>query len=273
MNRMIYGECVKGASHIRSDTECQDSYKVVELSDDTVVLAVADGHGSTACTYSKSGSVIAVNVFCKVMKDLLESFAADMDTLATYLNREGELKIAQSIDTEWKRRVVKVHSNSKREKILDENGKTDKEAVYRLYGTTLAGLMITPGFIFALQIGDGDIVFVDGEGVTPVIEGDKILGTETHSLSKPDSWKSAISMIRMRDIEENVPYLYMLSTDGFANSFKSQEEFYRTCRDYYDIAQFHGFETIKVNLKNWLNETSEFGCGDDITVVIVRFEK
>lgn len=273
MKRMIYGESVKGASHVRNGVICQDSYKVVELSNDITIISAADGHGSEACPYSKTGSVIATNVFCSVMEELICNFESDLDAMPTYLNREGEIKIAQTIDAEWKRRVWKVHTNNKREKAVDESGSIDKNSVYRQYGTTLIGMLITPKFIFAFQLGDGDILYVDDTEVTPVIEGYKILGTETYSLSKQAAWKSAISMVRIKDINAEKPYFYMLSTDGFANSFKSQEEFYKTCRDYYDIMETHGFETLSNNMKDWLVETSELGCGDDITVVISRYAK
>ncbi len=33
-----------------------------------------------------------------------------------------------------------------------------------------------------------------------------------------------------------------------------------------------GTETVQTNLKKWLTETSELGCGDDITVVMAYFE-
>ena len=36
---------------------------------------------------------------------------------------------------------------------------------------------------------------------------------------------------------------------------------------------YHGVETVQANLKNWLTETSELGCGDDITIVMVYFTK
>lgn len=272
MNRVIYGECVQGASHVRNGVVCQDSYKKVEYSDDVVILSAADGHGSSSCPFSKTGSVIATNVFCKVMSDLLNNFKDDMDFLSTYLNREGEVKVAQAIDAEWKRRVWKAHTDNKREKPLTADGEIDKAAVYKQYGTTLLGLMITPKFIFAFQLGDGDILFVNEEQVQPVIEGDKILGTETHSLSKEDAWKKAISLIRMREVTEEIPYYFLLSTDGFANSFRTQDEFYKTCRAYYSIIRENGFDVISANLKDWLIETSELGCGDDITVVLSYFE-
>ena len=63
MKRIVFGECVQGASHKRADLECQDSYKKIEFEDGTVILAVADGHGSKSSPYSKTGSTVAVNVF------------------------------------------------------------------------------------------------------------------------------------------------------------------------------------------------------------------
>lgn len=75
MKRMVFGESVQGASHKRVDKECQDSFKKLEYDDGTVIMAIADGHGSKACPYSKSGSSIAVNVFCKVMDEFHASYA------------------------------------------------------------------------------------------------------------------------------------------------------------------------------------------------------
>lgn len=56
----------------------------------------------------------------------------------------------------------------------------------------------------------------------------------------------------------------MLSTDGFANSYKNEAEFKKTCQDYYDMIKQHGPSAVDANLKAWLEETSELGCGDDI---------
>ena len=76
MKRFIFGECVQGYSHIRSNTECQDSMKKLELEDGTIVMAVADGHGSRSCPYSKTGSEIAVTVFCE---EIASTYHASQD--------------------------------------------------------------------------------------------------------------------------------------------------------------------------------------------------
>lgn len=271
MKRIVFGECVQGASHKRADLECQDSYKKVEFDDGTVIMAVADGHGSKSSPYSKTGSTVAVNVFCKVMKNFYDSYADDTEMLLTYLNREGDTKVAQAVDSEWKRRILKVHADRKREVPLNKNGEKDKPEIYKLYGSTLVGLMITPTFLFAFQIGDGDITYVDDNGVEPVLQSDKILGTETHSLCKVDSWKKAISVVRRRSSDGTAPALFMLSTDGFSNSYKNEQEFIKTCTEYYEMIKEHGADVIAANLKAWLTETSEMGCGDDITVLMAYY--
>lgn len=271
MKRCVFGCSVQGASHKRSNTECQDSLKKIERDDGTIIMAVADGHGSKTCPFSKTGSSIAVNVFCKVMEGYLNSFSDTPDMLLTILNREGDTKVAQNIDAEWKRRVLKAHSNNKREIPTNDLGIKLKEKVFSQYGTTLVGLVITPNFLFALQIGDGDISYVSASGTDLVLKTDKILGTETHSLCKVDSWEKAVSVVRRIDIENDLPCLFMLSTDGFSNSYKNESEFEKTCIDYYTMIQQHGTDAVQESLKQWLTETSEMGCGDDITLLMACF--
>ena len=191
--------------------------------------------------------------------------------LLTYLNREGDTKVAQAVDAEWKRRVLKVHTNQKREVLLTEDGEKNKAEIYKQYGSTLVGLMITPIFVFAFQLGDGDISYVDQNGLDHLLEDEKILGVETHSLSKIDSWKKVVSAVRRRDEADGLPYMLMLSTDGFANSYKNADEFQKTCVDYFAMIQQYGADAVAANLKSWLSETSAMGCGDVITVLIAYF--
>lgn len=203
MERSVFGARIKGASHIRMGIECQDSYKKQFCADGTIVMAVADGHGSKQCPFSKTGADIAVNVFCEIMSKYVDNFATDSEKLLTYLNREGDTKVAHAIDTEWKKLVYENHINNKRSIPLDENNTENLQQIYTQYGSTLLGLMLTDEFVFAFQIGDGDIVFTSAEGIEPVIQGDKILGVETHSLSKIDAWKKAITTVRRIDFQKN----------------------------------------------------------------------
>lgn len=271
MKRIVFGTSVQGASHIRSETECQDSHKKIICDDGTIIMAVADGHGSKSCPFSKTGSSIAVNVFCKVLSDYVSSFSDSPETLLTYLNREGDTKVAQAIDAEWKRRVYKNHRDNKREIPETEDSEKQRQQIYAQYGTTLLGLMLAEDFLFAFQIGDGDIVFTSADGFEPVVTGDKILGVETHSLSKMDAWKKAITAVRRVDFSEKLPSMFLMSSDGFANSYKNEEEFSKTCIDYFNMVNQYGAKAVGENLKSWLSETSTMGCGDDITVLMAYY--
>ena len=209
------------------------------------------------------------------MRQYLAKYSVTLNNLITYLNRDGQLKFAQDICEEWQKRIKRSFLNAKGEKpagTVDEEGDIKWENVYKLYGTTMLGLLVTKTFIFAFQIGDGDIVLIDKENISPVVETEKILGTETHSLSKMDAWKHAVSAVLRRDAKANVPYLYMLTTDGFINSYVSEDEYKKSCREYFEMIGEHGFKKVCDNLGGWLQETSELGCGDDITMVLVYVE-
>lgn len=268
MKQVVFGRSVQGASHIRSETECQDSYKKTICDDGTIILSVADGHGSKACPYSRTGSRIAVNVFCSVIKNLYEGYIGNHEQLLTYLNREGDTRISKAIDAEWKKRVIEVHRKNKRGIQSLASGEDDLMGVYKQYGTTLLGLLITKTFVFAFQLGDGDICYTTAGAVEMVIEPEKILGVKTHSLSRENAWEKAITIVRRISVEDSSPSMFTLSTDGFANSYKNEDEFHTTLSDYLSMINEHGVKAVSDSLPSWLSETTSMGSGDDITVLI-----
>jgi serine/threonine protein phosphatase PrpC len=144
----------------------------------------------------------------------------------------------------------------------------DVPALLRKYGSTLLGLVIADDFVFAFQLGDGDIVRIDDTEIETLVEGDKILGVETHSIGKEKAWENALSKVIRINKSDNLPYAYFLTTDGFANSYPSQDEYEKAIRDYFDVMKTHGADAIKSNLAKWLSETSAMGCGDDTTMVV-----
>ncbi len=267
----IFGKSVKGAAHEKNKMPLQDSHRIERISDNIAIIAAADGHGSSSCPRSDRGSLIAVNTFCSVIRKYLEGYAGEkdgMESLLTFLNREGDTRLAREICEEWQFRVRQSFYKDKDESKIDGSGDVDWRSVYSMYGTTLLGMLITDGFIFSFQIGDGDINSITENEMSQLVEPERFLGTETHSLSKTDAWRKAAAAVRRKNINEDVPYLYMLSTDGFSNSFINQEEFEKSCRGYYCMLIEHGCEAVQSNLEKWLKETSSLGCGDDITVVM-----
>ncbi len=260
MSVNIFGDWAQGASHNRAGVEWQDYWRKIDYVKGVSIVSVADGHGSEKCPYSSEGARLATKVFCNLMLEYYNSYD-DLAVLETYLNREGDTKLARTIDLTWKQEVLSAQEREGRNIELSE------KEIYMLYGTTLLGIMLVDSFVFTLQIGDGDIIFVDRQTVTPLVDADRLLGVETHSLSSENAWKNAVTAVMNKGMEEDLPYMYMLSTDGFSNSFANKSAYYSTCREYYEMIGKYGIRTIKDHLKGWLSETSEYGCGDDITTV------
>ena len=276
MKRYICEGIVKGATHVRNQMPCQDNKKIIKISDEITIIALADGHGSSKCPRSDRGSMIAVNSFYHIMKKYLEIYGEDEEDithLMTFLNREGDVRFAQDVCEEWQARVKQSFYKNKVEGMTNEDGSIKWPSVFSLYGTTLLGMLITDSFVFSFQIGDGDISAVTKDEVEPLVEPEKFLGTETHSLSKPDAWRKSVTSVHRLEAESRESYMYILSTDGFANSYTSDKEYQKTCRDYLQMIRKYGIDVVQKNLKKWLTETSELGCGDDITVVMVYFSK
>lgn len=274
------GVSVQGFSHILREKPCQDyfrsTYQVVDgkkknrgyntETDKRYLFAVADGHGSESCPYSAKGAEFATKVFTDALMRILVQFGTDEAGLLSFLHREGSVSLAKTIDYQWKNKVRKYHF-SKYHGITDES----EIDIYHKYGTTLLGLLVSKEFVFAFQLGDGDIMRIDRFGVSHVLEQEHILGTETHSLCRTDAWEKVISCIQHIE-DSQLPCLYMMSTDGLSNSYKTETDFFITCKDYYDIIDDSGFKAVKESLPEWLNDTSKNGCGDDTTLVLVYIQ-
>ncbi|HVG20881.1 MAG TPA: protein phosphatase 2C domain-containing protein, partial [Blastocatellia bacterium] len=65
------------------------------------------------------------------------------------------------------------------------------------------------------------------------------------------------------------PALILLSTDGYANSFVSEEAFLKVGKDLLEMARADGLEKVNANLEAWLSEASEGGSGDDVTLAVI----
>lgn len=268
MMQRILGESIQGYTHIQRNLECQDRKLSRELEDGSLVLSVADGHGSRSCPYSGTGAELAVNTFCKLIEELHSGFQNAGDLLSDYLNHQGSLKFAQTVERAWKEDVQAYHLKVGLPMPMTQTGEEDLNALYRLYGTTLLGLLIAPTFVFAFQIGDGDITYADDGGVQPVVVADKLLGVESHSLCSREAWKKAVSTVHFPPWEQHLPCAFLLSTDGLSNSYADDEAFGQTCAQYFEALKTYGPDTVEENLPEWLSETSRLGCGDDTTLLM-----
>jgi hypothetical protein len=62
----------------------------------------------------------------------------------------------------------------------------------------------------------------------------------------------------------------LLSTDGYANSFRSDEDFLKIGQDYLEIIREQGISSLAEELPAILTEATEQGSGDDITLAILQ---
>lgn len=255
---LVAGESVRGFTHIKQDKPCQDAIHIEQFEEGALIVA-ADGHGSERCTYSDDGSSIAVRITSKILKELYIN-PRRLDTIKDDASLNELLK---SIEKDWKDAVENCHKDNQRENL-------EKEQLYIKYGTTLLGVLITPEFIFCLQLGDGDIIVVTKDKqIKFAIKKDKnLIGNETTSLCSYNSWKEIKTKIKYLKDEEH-PVLILISTDGYYNSFISAEEFKKVGLDYLNLIKTYGLEEVKKHIGGWLEDSSKEGSGDDITLGII----
>ncbi len=66
--------------------------------------------------------------------------------------------------------------------------------------------------------------------------------------------------------------LVLLSTDGYVNSFRSQEDFIQIGKDYLQILREQGSEALAEELPRILTEATQQGSGDDITLGLLHMQ-
>ena len=251
-----------GAMHRLNDKPNQDAWKIVDL-DNATIIAVADGLGSNRCKFSKYGSKIAVNVFCDLISEIYINSAGQNIPFFETLSNFRHDKLPKSIESCWQDEVTHHFAEK-----ISESDKDSENEVYELYATTLLGLVLTNEFYFAIQIGDGNILSIhDDEVVEDVIQPDIQLGVDTYCLSQSEAWTNFKTNI-IQPRENNFPALFLLSTDGLANSYANNEAFHRVGIDYLNWIKEVGFKQIQNKIYYILRSTSEKGSGDDITLAL-----
>lgn len=243
----VFGKSVRGASHVRSGAPNQDSIGWLPDPDreTTLLLAVADGHGSPRCPRSDQGARLAV--------DAAQSLIGE-------LRRGRDPKwLAQELVHRWREHVERH--------LAETPFDGDRTDPFLAYGTTILAASVSPQSAVFLQLGDGDILTVSANGSVSRLWKPRFLGNETPSLASPD----AASEIRIQEISdpEELPELILLSTDGYANSFREDNGFLAVGADILGMLRAEGMAPIQENLETWLREASEFGSGDDVTVGIL----
>ncbi|MCL1845363.1 MAG: protein phosphatase 2C domain-containing protein [Defluviitaleaceae bacterium] len=246
------GSVVTGAIHLRNEKPCQDAL-FLRAEKDFAIACVADGHGSDKCPYSDEGAAAAVKIAADILAEMLPN-----------LGDHKDIHLPKRIESEWKKQIEQVHAAAGRE------APKGAEFPYILYGTTLLAAACVKDFIFALQIGDGNMLMVDKKGARPILAVAENVGEDTESLCLADAWAFVRTQIIPRS--GRAPALFLLATDGYANSFADSSGFLKVGTDFFNIWQEEGLDVIAENLEGWLRKSSDKGSGDDIAMGVMTWQ-
>ncbi len=283
MSWKVAHACVRGSAHLRSGLPNQDAAQCVVVpgergSPALAIAAVSDGHGGVRHFRSQIGSSLAVSTAVDVLQGFLsqrsfesgvESIGAD-DILALEQTIVDRWFAAVSVDLE--NHPITGEELAELEKGDGMGGRTAVETLPILaYGATLLAAAAIDSLVLYLQLGDGEILAVDHAGQTtrPLPADARLLGNQTTSLCQPEAWREfRVAWVTAADM----PALILLSTDGYVNSFRSDDDFLKIGSDYLEIIREQGIATLAEELPDILKEATEQGSGDDITLAILLGE-
>ena len=265
-----------GYNHIKAGKVCEDSSSFYD--DDVMHLCViADGHGSDNYPRTDRGSMMAVDAAIKCTVDFVKS-ANVGDVLSD--EKHGFpmlLQLSKSILMDWHESVEKDYladpftedelknvSAKYRIRYLSENDKN--RTVEKAYGCTLILFVVTAGYSFGLQIGDGKCVVVnkDGNFSEPIPWDENCQLNVTTSICDND----AISEFRFFVMEET-PAAVFCGSDGIDDSYANSEELYALYRSILKIFIDYGDDVGKKEIKEFLPILSKKGSGDDVSIGLV----
>lgn len=269
----VIGATVPGASHLRAGIPNQDAILFLRESSVSlpIVLSLSDGHGSDKCFRSDRGSRYAVMIGAELMR---EALSGDPSKIAD----EAKAKLTHEFARQWNAAVA---ADLERQPLSEEElaRLETKDSIYArraveahpplAYGATSLTVALTQSFIIYLQLGDGEILTVSeaGEVAKPLPEDDRLLANETTSLCA----KNAAEDFRFsfQPLMDAAPALILLTTDGYANSFSDDAGFQKVGSDILEMLRTDGFDAVNRSVKEWLEEATRMGSGDDCTLGII----
>ena len=81
------------------------------------------------------------------------------------------------------------------------------------------------------------------------------------------AWNEA--RVRFQTLAGAPPALILAATDGYANAYRDEASFRQVAGDFWTLLRDEGEAAVQPHLSEWLNEASQQGSGDDISVGLV----
>lgn len=276
----VAGDSVRGATHVRNNKPNQDflDWNPKIRTAAPVSLAVSDGHGSAKSFRSDTGSKYAAEVALDVLREFFAAKRGEKPPSPRFsetsvMRDSAQDKLPRELVRRW---IEKVEQHLKQNPFLatelDPLGAAENEVHKNpllAYGATLLVVLIADTYILYAQLGDGDILTVSEAGQIgrPIAPDKRLFANETTSLCAPQAWNDF--RVTVQQVGESEPAVILVSTDGYANSFRDDTSFEKVGLDIYQLINQDGWETVKASLNGWLNEASEKGSGDDISLGIL----
>jgi hypothetical protein len=270
---------VEGFSHQKSGLPNQDAvgFSPPAATGPPISLAVADGHGSAPHFRSDRGARFSVDSALAELLRFQEALGSDADLTA--IKRRAEESLPKAILRTW---LEAVGGNLEADPITEEQlaqveqrggvkARREVEASpIKAYGATLLAVLVTETYILYIQLGDGDILCVSasGESTRPLPKDDRLLGNETWSLCLPNAWRDF--RVRLTPRCEASPSMILVSTDGYSNSFQTEDDFLKVGPDILRGVRERGLGTVESQLPAILENASRAGSSDDITLGILK---
>lgn len=271
----VIGASVVGSSHERAGQRCQDAIRHTGKPEPGLpaIAAVADGHGSAKCFRSHLGADFAVVAALEVVTEFARGEWSGV-SLALLIRTAGQ-RLPEELARRWLEAVRRhIDQNpltvEELDLLLAKEGAKARAAVEAnptlAYGSTLLVAFATARVIGFLQLGDGDILAVsaDGEVQRPLARDERLIANETTSLSSARAWGEFRTAFQ--PVSPASPALIVLSTDGYANSFRDEAGFLKVGSDLLAIIRSDGLDSVALSLESWLQEASAAGSGDDVTL-------
>ena len=269
-----------GASHRRRAAVCQDSSAVRSLRSadgrPVELMAVADGHGGHSYHHSDVGSRLACDVALAAAAEMLERSAVAFDF-------GGEAAGAKGVEGwgRWLAHELPVRIVGRWLEAVEAHWRNlprESEAPFSPlpYGTTLALVVMTPGWWGHTGLGDWDLVRVDGEDAARLLseEGEMAGGGEaTFSLCLEGAAarfaaRAAVHRLPLPP-EPPTPFWLVLSSDGIRKSCVSDADHLHLASHLAGLVRSgQGLQEQQEALNGALDQITDQGSGDDVSVAI-----
>ncbi len=276
----IIGSSVPGPYHIDKGISNQDAigWHQKDQGKLPVILSVADGLGDEMFSRSAKGAQLAIDAS-------LETCTRHIRKMGWWTKKDLRSYLLKEIITCWKQKIdedLTSHPLSPEEVNLStkyvqhyfsKNPGTDENKIEEFirsfpYSTTLITVIVTPGIIHILQVGDGDIIIVKQDGsVHEIFPRDLDCG-RVIPLSYPDV-REASNVCKI-PVRREKPLIIYVSSDGYSAGYDSMKVQFDEIVAYEFHSKIQNFEIsdIQSALPDLLTDISQ-GSGDDTTLGII----